>query len=83
MGKGVGMVGVEEGVVVHVAGQWQAVGWEGAGEEVEVRQQVFPRVRRAPRLRRVASSRMLSQTCLSGPSGRQACGLAAYCQSAP
>ena len=30
LGKGVGVVGVEEGVEVHVECQWQAVGFEGA-----------------------------------------------------
>ena len=36
LGEGVGVVGVEEGVVVHVEGQRKAVGLEGAGEEVQV-----------------------------------------------
>ena len=39
LGEGVGSVGEEEGVVVHVEGQGQAVGLEGAGEEVEVGQE--------------------------------------------
>jgi hypothetical protein len=38
LGKGVGVVGVEEGVEVHIEGQGQAVGFEGAGEEVQMRQ---------------------------------------------
>ena len=41
LGEGVGIVGVEEGVVVHVESQGQAVGLEGAGQEVEVGQQGF------------------------------------------
>ena len=41
LGEGVGVVGVEEGVVVHIEGQGQAVGLEDAGEEVEVGQQGF------------------------------------------
>jgi len=41
LGEGVGVVGVEEGVVVHVEGQGQAVGLEDAGEEVEVGQEGF------------------------------------------
>ena len=41
MGEGVGVVGVEEGVVVHIKGQGQAVGLEDAGEEVEVGQEGF------------------------------------------
>ena len=41
LGEGVGVVGVEEGVVVHVEGQGQAVGLEDRGQEVEVGQQGF------------------------------------------
>ena len=41
LGKGVGVVGVEEGVVVHVERQGQTVGLEDAGQEVEVGQQGF------------------------------------------
>ena len=41
LGEGVGVVSVEEGMVVHVEGQGQAVGLESAGEEIEVRQESF------------------------------------------
>jgi len=41
LGEGVGVVGVEEGVVVHIKGQGQAVGLEDAGKEVEVGQEGF------------------------------------------
>ena len=41
LGEGLGLVGEEEGVVVHVEGQGQAVGLEGSGEEVEVGQERF------------------------------------------
>ena len=41
LGEGVGVVGVEEGVVVHLKGQGQAVGLEDAGKEVEVGQEGF------------------------------------------
>ena len=41
LGEGVGVVGVEEGVEIHVEGQGQAVGLEGAGKEVEVGQEGF------------------------------------------
>lgn len=41
LGEGIGGVGVEEGMEVHVKGQGQAVGLEGAGQEVEVSQQGF------------------------------------------
>ena len=36
LGEGVGVVSVEEGVVVHVEGQRQAVSLKDTGEEVEV-----------------------------------------------
>ena len=41
LSEGVGVVGVEEGVVVHVEGQWEAVGLEGTGQEVQVGQEGF------------------------------------------
>ena len=41
LGEGIGIVGVKEGVVVHIESQWQAVGLKDAGEEVEVGQQGF------------------------------------------
>ena len=39
LGEGVGSVGEEEGVVVHVECEREAVGEEDAGEEVEVREE--------------------------------------------
>jgi hypothetical protein len=44
LGEGLGVVGVEEGVVVHVEGQREAVGLEDAGEEVEVGEEGFRRI---------------------------------------
>lgn len=41
LGEGVGIVGVEEGVVVHIKSQRQAVSLKSAGKEVEVREQGF------------------------------------------
>jgi hypothetical protein len=41
LGEGVRVVSVEEGVVVHVKRQGQAVGLENAGKEVEVGQEGF------------------------------------------
>jgi len=41
LGEGVGVMGVEEGVVVDIEGQGQAVGLEGAGQEIEVGEQDF------------------------------------------
>lgn len=44
LGQGVGVVGVKEGVVVHVESQWEAVSLEDAGEEIEVGEEGFRRV---------------------------------------
>ena len=66
LGAGVGIVGVEEGVEVHVAGQWPAVGLAGAGEEVEVSQQGFPRGRGGPR----GCGAWRRRGCLAGLVGR-------------
>lgn len=41
LGEGVGVVGVEEGVKVHIESQGQTVGFEDAGEEVQMGQQGF------------------------------------------
>ncbi len=41
LGEGVGIVGVEEGMKIHVQGQGQAVGLEDAGKEIEVGQEGF------------------------------------------
>lgn len=41
LGEGIGVVGIEEGVEVHVESEGQAVGLEGAGKEVEVGQEGF------------------------------------------
>lgn len=45
LGEGVGVVGVEEGVEVHIKGQRQAVGLEDARKEVEVGQEGFAGVK--------------------------------------
>ena len=41
LGEGVGIMGVEEGMKVHIQGQGQAMGLEDAGEEIEVGQEGF------------------------------------------
>jgi hypothetical protein len=41
LGEGVGVVGVEEGVEVHIPGQGQAVGFEDAGQEIKMGQEGF------------------------------------------
>ena len=45
LGEGVGVVGVEEGVEVHIKGQRQAVGLEDTGKEVEVSEKGFAGVK--------------------------------------
>ena len=45
LGEGVGSVGVEERMVVHIERQRQAVGLEHTGEEVEVGQEGFARIK--------------------------------------
>ena len=44
LGEGIGRVGEEEGMVVHVEGQRQAAGEEGAREKVEMGEEGFARV---------------------------------------
>ena len=41
LGEGVWVMGVKEGVEIHAEGQWQAVGLEGAGKEVQMGQKGF------------------------------------------
>lgn len=41
LGEGIGIMGIEEGVVVDVERERQAVGLKDAGEEIEVGQQAF------------------------------------------
>jgi hypothetical protein len=41
LSEGVGVVGVEAGVKVHIEGQRQSVGLEGAGQEIKMGQQGF------------------------------------------
>jgi hypothetical protein len=45
LGESIGVVGVEEGVVVHIKGQGQAVGLEDAGEKIELGQEGFAGVK--------------------------------------
>ena len=45
LGESVGVVGVEEGVVVHIKGQRQAMGLEDAGEKIEMGQEGFAGVK--------------------------------------
>jgi len=41
LGEGIGIMGVKEGMEVHIESQGQAVGFEDAGEEVQMGQQGF------------------------------------------
>ena len=41
LGESVGCMGEEKGMVIHIEGQRESVGFEGAGEEVEVGQEGF------------------------------------------
>ena len=50
LGEGVGIVGVKEGVVVHIKGQGEAEGLEDTGEEVEVSEQRFCGIEARPRV---------------------------------
>ena len=45
LGESGGVVGGEEGVLVQIQGQGQAVGWEGAGEKIEMGQKGFAGVK--------------------------------------
>jgi len=84
LGEGVGVVGVEEGVVVHIERQGHAVDLEDAGQEVEMGEERFLFVEaRAGVVAGGVGERRSGRTCLSGQSGSQAWGLASYCQSAP
>jgi len=82
LGESVGDAGEKEAVAIDVEPQRQAVGEEGAREEVEVGEERFGGVDLRAELRRLQSSSMLSSG--SGePSGHQRCGVASSCQSAP
>ena len=48
LGESVGVVGVEEGVVVHIQAQGQTVGLEDAGEKIEMGQKGFAGVEPRP-----------------------------------
>lgn len=48
LGESIGVVGVKEGVKVHIQGQGQAVGLEDFGEEVQMGQQGFGRIEACP-----------------------------------
>ena len=52
LGKGIGRMGEEKGVVIDIEGEGQAAGGKGAGEEVEMRQQGQSAGRDGPEARR-------------------------------
>ena len=83
LGEGVGAVGVEEGVEVHVENEREAVGLEGAGEEVQMGQEGFTFVEACPDVVAGGVVDEFQQGLFVVLAGGQAWGLASYCQSAP
>ena len=72
--EGVGGVGVEEGVVVHVERQGQAVGLENAGEEVEMGQESFAVVKAGPGVVAGGVVQEVEQALLVGGVGEEGVG---------
>ena len=70
LGEGVGVVGVEEGVVVHIERQGQAVGLKDAGEEVEVGQQSFSGIESRARVQARGVVEDVQQDLLVGAAGQ-------------
>lgn len=73
-GEGVGVVGVKEGVEVHVEGQGEAVGLEDAGEEVEVGQEGFAGVEAGARVEAGGVIQDVQQDLFVGTSGQPGVG---------
>ena len=74
LGEGVGVVGIEEGVVVHVESEGQAVGLEDAREEVEVGQQGFAGIKTCARVQACGVIQNLQQDLLVGAAGQPGMG---------
>lgn len=74
LGEGVGGVGEEEGVVVHVEGQRQPVGLEGAGEKVQVGQEGFAFVEAGPGVVTRGVVEQVEQALLVGRAGQEGMG---------
>ena len=74
LGESVGIVGVEEGVVVHVECQRQAVGLEDAGKEVEVGQQGFGGIEACPSIEACGVVEDVEEDLLVGRAGQPGVG---------
>lgn len=74
LGEGVRGVGEEEGVVVHVEGQGQAMGLEGAGEKVQVGQEGFAFVEAGTRVDAGGVVEQIEQALLVGRAGEEGVG---------
>ncbi len=50
LGEGIGCVGEEKGVIIHIQCQWQAMGLKGAREKVQMGQQGFGGIKPRPNI---------------------------------
>ena len=66
LGEGFGNAGEEKGMVVHVKGQGQSVGLEGARQEIEVSQEVFSFVEAGARVVTRGVVEQIEQALLAG-----------------
>ena len=71
LGEGVGGMGEEEGVVIHVEHQRQAVGGKGAGKEVQVGQEGFAFVEADPGVVAGGVDQEVQQALLGGGAGEE------------
>ena len=74
LGEGVRVVGVKEGVVIHVEGQRQAVRLESAGEEVEVSQEGFTGVKPGADVEAGGVVEQIQQALFVGRAGQEGVG---------
>lgn len=83
LGEGLGRVGEEERMIVHIKGQRQAVSEEGARQEIEVSREGFAVVETSACIVTGGGVEDFKEGLLVGAPGSQAWGLASYGQSAP
>lgn len=74
LGEGVGVVGVEKGMVVHIEGQGQAVGLENAGKKIEVGQEGFGGVKPCAGVETGGVIQDVQQGLLVGAAGQEGMG---------
>ena len=74
LGEGVGVVGVEEGVEVHVKGQRQAVGLEHAGQKVEMGEEGFGGIEAGPGVEACGVVEDFEEDLLFGKAGQPGVG---------